>query len=202
MRAFLNDIFLRPSSGFLGLPNLFGTLKQENTAGIFVFNMRMNDFKSIATVDIPLENIMPFLDDFTIEQLGHLFKKLLLTKTGQTYHCEDKETEFLTNVALHNINNFPTNKPHFVYVFRLKGNGEDFVKIGCTHSIELRKSNYEGFGYIVELIYSNEYFNKKSALVAEKRILKENSDLKYRPIALYSGFTECFDLSVLFRTIF
>jgi len=70
-----------------------------------------------------------------------------------------------------------------------------------TYNLNLRIQNFELEGLFVDVIKTWECSDKRLALNLEKRLIKANADISYRPTYLTAGFTECFSLDLLNRDI-
>lgn len=85
----------------------------------------------------------------------------------------------------------------YLYVLRMwdDDSGEYFIKIGMSHSPQLRcrklSNNKRGGGYSAEVIYTHQT-DGGGAWDLEKLLLKEFREFRYIPRRTFNGSTECF----------
>lgn len=86
-------------------------------------------------------------------------------------------------------------EPGFLYVVKMTGNEETFIKIGIT-KLSLNKRFGSGTLYKYEpvMIYKT---TLEQAYNREQQLLKEFSSYKYTPKKHFHGRTECFSVDVL-----
>lgn len=86
-----------------------------------------------------------------------------------------------------------------LYYFRVDGNSETFYKIGITNDINRRKNTIEresGYCYKIRVLQVLEG-TLYSSMQLEELLLQEYSENSYTPKIKFSGYTECFSISVL-----
>ena len=89
------------------------------------------------------------------------------------------------------------NKKNWFYIVTLENKREKFVKIGISNNIENRYKEYNRIGFVVTEHKKKLFANRLKARRIEVEYHKLFSKHKYMPKNKFSGFTECFKLSVL-----
>lgn len=83
---------------------------------------------------------------------------------------------------------------YYLYVMRLHGDSEDFLKIGISKNPEYRAKCITGkkdTPYTAEILYTHQT-DGVGAWDLEKLLHREYKDMKYTPKVPFSGSTECF----------
>jgi len=139
-----------------------------------------------------------YVEVLSNEDLGCVFKHIILSSHGIEYFPEKTEAITYCKLAYGVINLNPKNKPHTIYLCKVnnKFTGEEFLKIGFTIDIESRFNSM--LDYIdVKFLDTIQLNYKKVALKNEKELHKSLSEYSYLPSFSFGGKTECYSISYI-----
>lgn len=86
---------------------------------------------------------------------------------------------------------------HGVYVMRISGGGESFIKIGVSKRRHERARELSKKGYLAEIISFMGCENAKESLAMEGALHARFEKLRHIPMIEFPGWTECFEETVL-----
>lgn len=139
-----------------------------------------------------------WIDNFTHEELGVIFKSIFLREKGIDYKTGNEKLDQVIRVynKLYVGCNKP-NKEHWLYLFKISINGFEFLKIGISQSVSGRKESFELQGFVCELLFSKSFSTKSLASKNEKKVLAKFSNYRFSHSAKFGGFTECIYVSAV-----
>lgn len=150
------------------------------------------DYSNINYLDMTtnIDILCPKHGNFTVLPSSHLYNdveckicKKELGKYNYTWHIANLNKRLIK-----------LNKPLFVYLIKMSSNLEQFLKIGISSKSERRFSEYNRYGFSIEVLYNKLFINCLDALDLEKYIL--DNFQSYRPVKMFEGYTECFSIDL------
>jgi len=88
------------------------------------------------------------------------------------------------------------NKPKFVYLIELYGNGEKFLKFGVTVNGVKKRVIKGQIPYTYDTLFEEKLENGKKAIEIEKKLMKKYLQIPYKPELSFSGDTECLEYGI------